>query len=80
MMFFKRLFGRKEKPPPEPMRGSPTPQTEAQQQATRERMEAGMAADRERLAATESQRADEPSEGQDAKSSGSGNERAILFQ
>jgi len=52
-MFFKRLFGRKEKPAPEAMHGLPTAQTQAEQQATRQRMEAEMAADRERRGATD---------------------------
>ena len=72
MTFFKRLFGRKEKPETEPMHGSPLLQTEAEQQATREHMLAEMDAARERLAAKEEQRADEASEGKDTESSGNG--------
>jgi len=53
MMFFKRLFGRREKPAPEPMHGLPTAQTQAGQQATRQHMEAEVAADRERRGATD---------------------------
>jgi hypothetical protein len=48
MMFFKRLFGRKEKAASEPVHGLPSLQTQAEQDATRERMEAEMDADRER--------------------------------
>ena len=72
MTFFKRLFGRKEKPAPEPMHGSPVLQTEEEQQATRDRMLAEMEAASDRLAAKAQQRADEPSEGQDAESGGHG--------
>lgn len=53
MMIFKRLFGRKEKPAPEPMHGSSSLQTEAEQQAIREHMEAEMTADRERRGAAD---------------------------
>ena len=67
MTFFKRLFGGKQKPAPEPMHGSPALQTEAEQQATRERMLAEMAADRERAAAKETRPGPEPSEGEDAE-------------
>ena len=67
MTFFKRLFGRKEKPAPEPMHGSPALQTEAEQQATRERMLAEMAADRERAAAKEARAGSESPEGKDAE-------------
>ena len=71
-MFLKRLFSRKEKPEPEPMRGLPVLQTEAEQQATRDRMLAEMEAASDRLAAKAQQRADEASEGQDTKPSGNG--------
>jgi len=67
MTFLKRLFGRKEQPAPEPMHGSPALQTEAEQQATRERMLVEMAADRERAAAKETLLGREPSEGEDAE-------------
>ena len=60
MMFFKRLFGRREKPAPEPMHGLPTAQTQAGQQATRQHMEAEMAADRERRGATDIRPGSEP--------------------
>ena len=49
MTFFKRLFGHKEeKPKIEPMHGSGELQTQAEQDATRGRMESEMAAERER--------------------------------
>jgi hypothetical protein len=67
MMFFKRLFGRKEKPAPEPMRGLPVLQTEAEQQATREHMLAEMDAARERLAAKEAEPGDGSPEGKDTE-------------
>jgi hypothetical protein len=65
MTFFKRLFGRRDRPAPEPMHGSPAAQTQAEQKATRERMEAEMAADRERTAATEIGPGSEPPADQD---------------
>ena len=71
-MFLKRLFSRKEKTEPEPMRGLPVLQTEAEQQATRDRMLAEMEAASDRLAAKAQQRAEEASEGQDTESSGHG--------
>jgi hypothetical protein len=66
-MFFKRLFGRKEKAAPEPMHGLPVLQTEEEQQATRERMLAEMDAARERLAAKEASAGGESPEGKDTK-------------
>lgn len=60
MMFFRRLFGRKEKPASEPVHGLPSLQTQAEQDATRERMEAEMDADRERRRARETSAAEEP--------------------
>jgi len=66
-MFFRRLFGRKEKPVAEPMHGSPALQTDAEQQATRERMLAEMAADRERLAAKEARAGSESPDGKDTE-------------
>jgi hypothetical protein len=53
MMFFKRLFRRKEKPAAEPRRGSSTQQTQAEQDATRKHMEGELASDRERRGATD---------------------------
>jgi hypothetical protein len=72
MTFFKRLFGRKERPEPEPMHGSPLLQTEEEQQATRDRMLAEMQAARERMAAKEKEQGGEPSEGEDSESGGQG--------
>jgi len=66
-MFFKRLFGRKEKPAPEPMHGSAALQTEAEQQATRERMLAEMDADRERATAKEARADSESPVGEDTE-------------
>jgi hypothetical protein len=66
MMFFKRLFRRREKPADEAARGSPMQQTQAEQQATRQRMEAEMAADRERRGATDVRPGSEPPAEQDA--------------
>ncbi len=53
MMLFKRLFSRKEKPAAEPQRGFSPQQTQAEQDATREHMEAELTADRERRGATD---------------------------
>jgi hypothetical protein len=53
MMFFKRLFSRREKPAAEQTRGFSTRQTQAEQDATREHMEAEVDADRERRGATD---------------------------
>lgn len=53
MMFFKRLFSRKEKPAAEQPRDFSTQQTQAEQDTTREHMEAEVAADRERRGATD---------------------------
>ena len=53
MMFLRRLFSRREKPAAEQARGSFAQQTQAQQDATRERMEAEVASDRERRGATD---------------------------
>lgn len=53
MMFLRRLFSRKEKPAAEQARGFSSQQTQAEQDATRERMEAEVAADRERRGATD---------------------------
>jgi hypothetical protein len=50
MEFLKRLFRRKEKAPIEPMHGTGRIQTEAEQDATRKRMEAEMDSQRERRA------------------------------
>jgi hypothetical protein len=47
MAFLTRLFRRKQKAPIEPMHGSGTLQTEAEQDATRKRMESEMASQRE---------------------------------
>jgi hypothetical protein len=53
MMFLRRLFARREKPAAEQARGFSTRQTQAEQDATRERMETELAADRERRGATD---------------------------
>jgi len=54
MTFFKRLFGRKQKPAAaEPPRGAATEETQAAQATTRTHMEAEMAGDRERRGATD---------------------------
>lgn len=53
MMFFKRLFSRKEKPAAEEPRDFSTQQTQAEQDATREHMETDMADARERRDATD---------------------------
>jgi hypothetical protein len=53
MMFLRRLFSRREKPAAEQPRGSFAQQTQAEQDATRKRMEAEVAADRERRGATD---------------------------
>jgi hypothetical protein len=47
MNFLKRLFGKKERAPIEPMHGSPVTQTQAEQDATRQRMESEMAKQKE---------------------------------
>ena len=44
--FFKNLFGKKEKATIEPMRGGAVMQTQAERDATRERMESEMAGQR----------------------------------
>lgn len=54
MMFFKRLFSRREKPAAEHPRGVATGQTQAEQDATRKAMEAEMVEDRGRRGATDS--------------------------
>lgn len=59
MMFFKRLFRRKEKPAAQPMRGISMQQTQAEQDATRKHMEEELAADRERRGATDVRRGSE---------------------
>jgi hypothetical protein len=46
MSFLKNLFGKKEKAAVEPMRGGPVIQTQAEQDATRGRMESEMAGQR----------------------------------
>ena len=48
MEFFKRLFGKQDKPKYESMHGTGELQTQAEQDATRIRMESEMAAERER--------------------------------
>ena len=53
MMFLRRLFTRREKPAAEQARGFSTQQTQAEQDTTRERMEAELTADRERRGATD---------------------------
>jgi hypothetical protein len=53
MMFLRRLFSRKEKPAAEQARGFSSQQTQAEQDATRKRMEDELAADRERRGATD---------------------------
>jgi hypothetical protein len=53
MMFLKRLFSHKKKPAAEQARGFSTQQTQGEQDATREHMEAELAADRERRGATD---------------------------
>lgn len=53
MSFLKRLFGRKEQPAARPSMSESPEQTQAQQDATRERMEAEVASDRERRGATD---------------------------
>jgi hypothetical protein len=53
MMFFRRLFRRREKPAAEQPRGFSTQQTQAEQDATRKHMEAELTADRERRGATD---------------------------
>jgi hypothetical protein len=53
MNFFKKLFGKKEKPPIEPMHGGPATQSQAEQDATRQRMESEMAGQKERREGSE---------------------------
>lgn len=53
MMLFRRLFRRIKEPAAEEARGYSTQQTQAEEDATRERMEAEVAADRERRGATD---------------------------
>ena len=53
MMFLRRLFRSREKPAAEQARGFSTQQTQAEQSATRSRMEAELANDRERRGATD---------------------------
>jgi len=53
MMFLKRLFSRREKPAAEQPRGFSTRQTQGEQDATRERMEDEVVADRARRGATD---------------------------
>ncbi len=60
MMFFKRLFSRKEKPADEHPRGLATQQTQAEQDATRKHMESDLAADREHRGATDVRPGEEP--------------------
>ena len=67
MMFFRRLFSRREKPAAEQPRGSFAQQTQAQQDATRERMEAELAADRERRGATDVRPGNEQPPAQDSE-------------
>jgi hypothetical protein len=67
MMFWRRLFSRKEKPAAEQPRGSFAQQTQAEQDATRKRMEAELAADRERRGATDVRPGGEQPPGQDSE-------------
>jgi hypothetical protein len=53
MAFFKRFFNRKEVPDIARMRGGSAQQTQAEQLAQREHMEAEVAADRKRRGATD---------------------------
>jgi len=53
MTFFKRLFSRKRTPVAEPLRGVAQEETQAQQGAMRQHMEADVAADRKRRGATD---------------------------
>jgi len=53
MMFLRRVLSRREKPAAQQPRGFSTQQTQAEQDATREHMEAELAADRERRGATD---------------------------
>jgi len=53
MMFLRRLFTRREKPAADEARGFSTRQTQAEQDATRERMETEVTADRARRGATD---------------------------
>ena len=71
MMFFKRLFGRKEKPAADQPRDYSTQQTQAEQDETRGHMEAEVAADRERRGAT-----DEGPGSEEAPAEGSGSATA----
>jgi len=73
MMFFKRLFGRREKLAAEPRRGVSTQQTQAEQDATRKHMEADVAADRERRGATDVRPGSEQPPAQDSGRPQAGN-------
>jgi hypothetical protein len=53
MSFLKRLFSRKQTPVAEPMRGLAPEETQAEQGAMRQHMEADVAADRKRRGATD---------------------------
>lgn len=72
MMFFKRLFSRREKPAAEPRRGFSPQQTQAEQDATRKHMEADVAADRERRGATDVRPGSEQPAAQDLERSQAG--------
>jgi hypothetical protein len=66
MSFLKRLFGQKDKPAPEPMRGSLSEEQRTaehhQQRETRERMEAEVADAKERRDAGSSSASSKPAE------------------
>jgi hypothetical protein len=63
MNFLKNLFGKKDKATIEPMRGGAVMQTQAEQDATRERMESEMAGQRTiRDEASKEQAAEKPSQ------------------
>ena len=53
MMFLRRVLSRREKPAAQQPRGFSTQQTQGEQDATRERMESEMTADRARRGATD---------------------------
>jgi hypothetical protein len=53
MMFFKRLFGHKEKPAEDPLHGVEVHQTQAEQDATRKHMESEVASDRKHRGASD---------------------------
>ncbi len=66
MMFFKRLFGRKERPAAERPHGVAPQQTQARQDATRAAMESELADARERRDAADERPESEQPPGQDS--------------